>query len=492
MLDNVGIQINRKPAHSKFSKYVNLQGEKVVAVQFVNRLNDRFYGQWLMTFVPFKNASDFINEDMLSKVPAEHRFFAMAVTNEATVARNMWWNDNVLLDELRAEGSFKTYMETVFHMTLANRVLILDYINGKLDAVQELAERETRQHNPQQLGSNLPTDCQPTLKQRQFEDKARSTIDLVMRTKTEDFQDVDAARNELWESSKIIAVTGAPGTGKTAFTHRVIEKALEVGGKVLFALPTTQLASRMRARYGHRIVIDTCAASFAFDDPQAYPFLAMYALVVVDEISQLQGYQYQRIIQLWEQADRAVCVIVLGDMWQIAGFGDERVWHTHGWRKNTFKIKFDKPWRCQDPDLQRILDGLRTAKPDVNLLWELQNMKAWTPPHRPTAAGIKKLFHKYPGIVVLTCTRRGATLINNCALEAFFPRYPPRAILEGDVESNPDNYTRDNKLKSLKLLKPMVFKVYVGMQIFFTRNVRKDIDYVNGMDGKILGSNAEF
>ena len=108
--------------------------------------------------------------------------------------------------------------------------------------------------------------------------------------------------------SKAAVCLGPPGTGKTTLAFSCIERALAEDGRVLLALPTAQLASRMRARYGDRVDIDTCHAAFAFgEDVNNLPTLAHYALVVVDEISQLDDRQYERIVQLWNAADRT-CV----------------------------------------------------------------------------------------------------------------------------------------------------------------------------------------
>ena len=57
--------------------------------------------------------------------------------------------------------------------------------------------------------------------------------------------------------------------------------------------------------------------------------------------------------------------------------------------------------------------------------------------------------------------------------------------MHGDVESNPDNYHKDGTLKALRLLKSNPFPVFKNMRTMFTRNVRKDIDYVNGMMGTL-------
>lgn len=48
------------------------------------------------------------------------------------------------------------------------------------------------------------------------------------------------------------------------------------------------------------------------------------------------------------------------------------------------------------------------------------------------------------------------------------------------MESHPQNY-RDGKLKPLEELTPGELPIYIGMRVYLTRNVRKDIDFVNGM-----------
>ena len=64
--------------------------------------------------------------------------------------------------------------------------------------------------------------------------------------------------------------------------------------------------------------------------------------------------------------------------------------------------------------------------------------------------------------------------------------YPPRACIFGDVESNPQNYDADGILKECHFLEPVTLPIYVGMKVALTRNVRPDIDYINGMTGTVV------
>ena len=77
--------------------------------------------------------------------------------------------------------------------------------------------------------------------------------------------------------------------------------------------------------------------------------------------------------------------------------------------------------------------------------------------------------------------------MNDLVLEGKFPRYPPLAIFPGDVESDPANYDDDHHLKESCELEPSELKLYKGMQVNMTKNNRKDIDFVNGMRGEVLG-----
>jgi DNA replication protein DnaC len=90
---------------------------------------------------------------------------------------------------------------------------------------------------------------------------------------------------------------GKPGTGKTTVVLQCIAKAHAKGANILLALPTAQLASRMRMKIrstvedAQDIDIDTCHAAFKLfeEEVESLPLMTMYDLVVLDEISLLDN-----------------------------------------------------------------------------------------------------------------------------------------------------------------------------------------------------------
>ena len=72
------------------------------------------------------------------------------------------------------------------------------------------------------------------------------------------------------------------------------------------------------------------------------------------------------------------------------------------------------------------------------------------------------------------------------ALKALFPRHAALVTVKADVESNPENYDQVGNLVEASLRKPADLPIFKGAKVCFTRNVRKDIDFVNGMDAVVI------
>ena len=467
---------------SEFAAAYEVQGEKVVAAEMNSRLSDRFYGQWLVLHCPFDSLADFLRDaERLARVPREHRYMGMAVLHG--YGQSM----ETIEEELRVEGHGLAASKSILNMIRSTRVLVSDYMEGRLQMLP--ATSAGSQENRDAASGQRSAARSYNRQQERFKallDKAVSRA-VACRTTQDEFE-ADNLRQEARLEAKVLVCMGKPGSGKTTVCHDKIEEILQDGGRVLFALPTAQLASRMRERYARRIEVDTCHAAFGLHEDllcSNMPLLARYDLVVVDEVSQLEGCHSDRIIHLWEMSDRLPALVFCGDKWQMSGLGDTRPWHTARWKLATFRTDFHHSFRCKDAAFEALLNKLRTAKPNAAALKLLQKRKAWAPPGPPTEQGLRRLLHSHPHTTILTCTRFGAQVVNECAMKALFPRRPALVRLLGDMESNPTNY-KDGKLKAHAELQPLVFPVFAGMKVYLTKNVRKDVDYVNGMRATVV------
>ncbi|CAK8987418.1 unnamed protein product, partial [Durusdinium trenchii] len=474
-----------------FAAQYSVQGEKVVAAECLSKFNDLFFGQWLMLHVPFTDPRDFVVPvaAQLAKVPEEHRCFAMAMLCEHPIALAMWHSEAAIEEELRMEATSKPFVQTTLAMIAAHRQLVQDYVAGRLDAAAEAAAREAakEQARPDGAGHLLAFNRQ----QRHLQGRVDEAVDRSLRARC---AESEAAADELLEQAykdgKIFVCTGGPGTGKTTVALACLTRAVELGGKVLFAYPTNRQASRMRARLPEEVAVDTYHAAFGLDEEPGSVVVALshYDLVLIDEISHLQAEHFEHICRLWNQADNLPAILLTGDELQLSGFGERRAWHSRMWKGMTFRAKLHEVYRCKDPEFNAILQELRTSRPSAKTLKWLQKRKAWTPPHKLDVSAARKLLKSHPDTVVLTCTRKGAQTINELALQALFPRFPPLAVLDGDVASNPENYHEGALLEDLRALRPLRLPIFKGMRAVFTRNVRKDVDFVNGMDCVVQGS----
>ena len=271
--------------------------------------------------------------------------------------------------------------------------------------------------------------------------------------------DMDAARERAYYGKKIRVLEGPPGTGKTTTAAAAVQRALDKGLRVLWATYTAQLASRARQHLGLDLDFSECALN-----------LAPYGLVVVDEFSQLRASDFQHIDQLYKAVDHACAFGLLGDRFQAAGFGEERVWHSQAWQR-VHRTELHHLYRCKDPDFGRLLGVLRTSKPtatgprgSLTVANIMKHRRAWRG-HIPNAADVARLLRRYPHTTFMAITKRGAQQLNELATEALFGDKTPAATIPGDVESNPENYSPDGKLKTFELLKPLELACYPGMQV---------------------------
>ncbi len=456
-------------------------------------LNDRFFGQWAALHIPFRDLEELTNADVERLVPRKYKHLANALKLTDDIARVgheyfRFFSDFEKFERyMKAAAKPNTFIRDVQHMINGQRKLIDMYLTGVLDKGDEAAAAAVLGETDQRPARDeAGADVVFNKQQLFFEKMVNAAVDrAVLANHSDDWGAADAAREAAYEENKPVIALGKPGTGKTTVVKACIRRALAAGARVLFALPTAQLASRMREAVGKLgdVCVDTCHAAFKLNAPEAdaLPLMTLYDFVIVDEVSLLDCPDFDRMMKLWSVAEKVPALVFLGDKYQLPGVGDTRAWESAAWRSSTCQfVTLAEPWRCKEPRFQKWLDELRTSKPSKYTLEMIcRTRKAWDR-GEPTADDLKRLYSEHPGTQIVTCTRLGAHKVNLAAVEATYGRKTPLTVLPGDVDVNPDNYDH-GKLRTDRKLKPSEVPVYKGMNVYLTRNIRKEDDFVNGM-----------
>ena len=485
------------PALAEFANAYRMAGEKVVAVDTVYELNDKYYAQWAAMNVPFRDLAQLQDAEVIARVPFKYRGLATALrlcedTSRVSAEHHRLFVDrDKLVEHLRTAAKTTKFIENVTRMVAGQKLLIDMYLNGALRQEDEraAAEAEAAVVRNRRAPRHAAADAESVAfnnEQLRFEDAVNERADWALAANhSTNWQESDEARETAWDRNTPVVALGKAGTGKTTVVKACIARACSHGARVLFALPTAQLASRMRQglREFADVEIATCHAAFKLDQPvtESLPLMTLYDLVVVDEVSLLDCPQFERLIKLWSVAEKVPTLVFLGDKYQLPGVGDTRPWDSAAWRSpHCLHLKLLHAWRCKEARFQEILDELRTSKPSAHTLRRLcQGHKAWKT-GAPTADDLKTLYGRHPETQIVTCIRRGAAAVNDAALTALYGRKSPLVVLPGDVEQNADNYL-NGKLRDDRAPLPSKVPVYKGMQLYLTKNVRKEDDFVNGM-----------
>ncbi|OLP77525.1 ATP-dependent DNA helicase PIF1 [Symbiodinium microadriaticum] len=440
------------------------RGEKLAAVSTHSMLNDRYYGQWLALNRPFRRLEEFMESapEVVERVPEKYRHFALSVYHAA----DFWDSEGLIRGALELEARSNAFIETILRKIQAQKHLVKRYMNEEIPVTEVLSAEESEDGR---LAGGERTKL--TDSQKAGDDETQEAC-------------IAAAAEH-----KILFANGPPGTGKTHVVHEQIKRWNEQGARILFALPTGQLASEMRA-VRPDIDVDTSHGAFLLHRPlqEAMAILTQHDLVVIDEVSMLTATHFEHILALWKYADQLPCLVLLGDFWQLPVVDKTacRCEQSAAWSGHVNTIPFHEQVRCKCPALQSKLDILRTAVPSMQQLKKiLRGHRAWTT-REPTGYDLLYLFRKHDDTTVVTCTRQGAATINDLAATVFFEdrHKQPLGVLPLDYEANQDNYGRGGRLRS-GALQPALRKIYKGMRIFLTKNMSKEDDFVNGMAAKI-------
>jgi len=472
----------------QFASAFKPQGEKAIAAMMNSRLNDKFYGQWLVLHCPFNRLEDFEQDapEIVEKVPERYRNFALCLHH----AEDFWTNDQAIRDEMELEANSESHIQTVLAKVSAQRLLVQKYLSGEISYDEEVNSSQSSQST--QRAKQAPKSKLTRSQKRLVAELKARVQNALKASSTRDNDEFDACL-ETASQQRMVFASGPPGTGKTHVVHEQIAKWTSKGARVLFALPTGMLASEVRAKQPN-IDVDTTWGAFLFDRPiqESTGVMTQYDLIVIDEVSMLTARHFEHILALWKHAEKLPVIILLGDFYQLPVMeeGAARCECSPAWSPNVKTITFHEQVRCKSIALQQKLNLLRTSIPSRGQLNRiLKNHRAWKT-ELPTKYDIVQLWRHHPDTTVVTCTRRGAAYINDLAAAVFFEERhkKPLGVAGFDYESNLENYAQEKGPIKLKRgrIEANSTTIFAGTQVFLTRNVSKPDDFVNGMRAEIL------
>ena len=401
----------------------------------------------------------------------------------------MWRDMKALKAQMELEAHSKSMVDTILFKVRAQCALVEDYLSGTfvLNAAGEGDEDLEAEDEDAAAGSTRSPRW--TTSQSRLWDRTCPVVEnAVAAANAEDDDEAEDFAREAAETNRIVFANGPPGTGKTYVVHQLIKHWVAKGARVLFVLPTGQLASEMRVQHP-TVDVDTYHGGLWFhrDLSEALGIMTQYDLIILDEVSMLTDKHFDRVVAMWQAADKLPCILLLGDFWQlpIVESDASRCEESCLWRPNVKVVNFTEQVRCKDQALQKKLDVLRTSVPSERQLRRiLKKHWAWKTA-RPSPWDVLELLREHPETTIVTCTRKAAALVNELATQVLFQdrHKRPLATIPLDYLSNADNYVvKDNKTQ-LKdgPLQPLTTEVYEGQRVFLTRNLDKENGFVNGM-----------
>jgi hypothetical protein len=222
--------------------------------------------------------------------------------------------------------------------------------------------------------------------------------------------------------------------------------------------------------------------------------MAFFDLIVIEEVGQISAPVFDRLLRLWDAAGRRPVLAFVGDFAQLRGVEPTRALDSPSW-STVFVYRLHEMRRCLCADLRWKLELLRSAKPSLRQLRRiLVGHKAPSRRHRtavrmtrtPSNADLHWVFTETPNTTFATITRAAAARVNSVAVSSFYSEQTPLVRIPADPEANPTNYDGITQVHNL----PLPIDIHVGLRLTLTRNINKNIDYVNGMGATVQGASA--
>ena len=137
-----------------------MAGEQVVAAHYLWRLNNDYFGQWLLMNYPFRRLDTFQLAEVDNKVPARYRWLATALCltdrADAGALRNHWRDMGRIRVEMELEGHAEGIIVDTMTFIQGCTLAVDGYLSGRRKLEDEL-DQEAEQPAPSRSGRGCGT-----------------------------------------------------------------------------------------------------------------------------------------------------------------------------------------------------------------------------------------------------------------------------------------------------------------------------------------------
>ena len=460
----------------EFANSCTTNGAVLVAAVKYNRRNPNFYKQWLLLHVPLRHVDDLWHK-AVEAVPPELQGLALCLLHRPRFWRSM----PAIRQEMELEACRDFVIECTLEAVKAQTEIVDAYLSGSRCA-NDSVRAETKSASvaredlsPEQTAA-FARICSGVNRAIEARTTAESEGEETWR------QHVGAPR----ETPQPLAYLGAAGTGKSIAAKAAMKQALQEGGVVGVACPTGLLSATYRCNFMDAQV-DTVHSFFGLhlQEEVTLTLLLDFDLIVVEEVGQISCEHFERILRLWDAADRRPVLVFVGDFMQLPAVDGTSARDSPRWN-SVRATTFETPMRSLCPELTNKLQLLRKQCPTPSQLqWILRGHRA-SPADglEPTSEDVSRILRERPNATLVTYTRRAAAHLNDLAVEAIFGNTETVPV-PADPDCNLDNYQG----KKTIAYEPAYISICVGMRISLCRNIDKPGDYVNGMTATIQAIN---
>lgn len=466
------IEFLRKHDTSKVSAPLYKHQTCLVGIKYVSYFNVDFFFQFLVMNKPHRKLEELKhpNHDTL---PEDLKYFASCLVNTPES-----FSEQQITEMLQKEGhksyfidnviNYVTNMKNVYHLWQIQILRNEDFFtmpnqprSGNLDPIQTAIVNT--------LKSFLILRAQFY---SHFHDGREDTS-------SDPEQSNSHGTSPLIDWTKIISITGKPGTGKTKCLHACIEYVIEKDLKCLVATPTGFLASSYRALFDTDIDANTLHSSFSIPidntRPQINWALATYDVIIIDEVSMVPLTIFTHVMCTLRELPTRPILIISGDKYQLLPIATQNnvtmnvssVYDLPSLANISRSYNLTRQYRCIDSHYSDILNHLRCWKPTPEILRTLQHERLLHLSDSITDRELLSIIRENASSITVTVTRNAVLRINRLILQNLFAHEQCVGTIQMDHDDPPMN-------------------VYKGMRVLITQNRNKKDGIVNGQAGMIL------